>query len=399
MHDRPAPPEGEFGLTVKSVIAVGSGKGGVGKSTIAASLALGLKAAGSRVGIMDADVYGPSIPQLLGVNEVGNPTVNADKKIVPVDADGIPVLSMGFMVPEGEAVIWRGPMLHGAITQFLRDAAWGDLDYLIIDMPPGTGDIALTLSQVIPLTGAVVVCTPQRVALLDAVKSIAMFRKVNIPVLGMVENMSGFICPDSDKRYDIFGSGGAKTELVKCSFLGEVPIIPSIREHGDAGRLSKVSSILVHRSISRRSSRHLLAIWQAVQKKNLHSPSYQSPANWTRNLPVVIPPNCLNEKSLVSLMRYEAFHFQRKTYLFLRRVVFFLAALRLGAAFFLATFFLATFFLATFFLATFFFATFFLATFFLATFFLATFFLATFFLATFFLATFFLATFFLATFL
>ena len=237
VHDRPAPPVGEFGLTVKSVIAVGSGKGGVGKSTIAASLALGLKAAGSRVGIMDADVYGPSIPQLLGVNEAGNPTVNADKKIVPVDADGIPVLSMGFMVPEGEAVIWRGPMLHGAITQFLRDAAWGDLDYLIIDMPPGTGDIALTLSQVIPLTGAVVVCTPQRVTLLDAVKSIAMFRKVNIPVLGMVENMSGFICPDSDKRYDIFGSGGAKTSAgeLNVPFLGEVPIIPSIREHGDAG--------------------------------------------------------------------------------------------------------------------------------------------------------------------
>ncbi len=237
VHYRPASPVGEFGLTVKSVIAVGSGKGGVGKSTLAASLALGLKTAGSKVGIMDADVYGPSIPQLLGINEVGNPTVNEHKKIVPVDADGMPVLSMGFMVPEGEAVIWRGPMLHGAVTQFLRDAAWGDLDYLIIDMPPGTGDIALTLSQVIPLTGAVVVCTPQRVALLDAVKSIAMFRKVNIPVLGMVENMSGFICPDCDRRYDIFGSGGARTsaEQLDVPFLGEVPITPSIREHGDAG--------------------------------------------------------------------------------------------------------------------------------------------------------------------
>ena len=237
IHERPAPPVGEFGLTVKSVIAVGSGKGGVGKSTIAASLALGLQAAGSKVGIMDADVYGPSIPQLLGVNNAGNPTVNENKKIVPVDANGIPVLSMGFMVPEGEAVIWRGPMLHGAITQFLRDAAWGDLDYLIIDMPPGTGDIALTLSQVIPLTGAVVVCTPQRVALLDAVKSIAMFRKVNIPVLGMVENMSGFICPDNNKRYDIFGSGGAKKSAAELNvpFLGEVPITLSIREHGDAG--------------------------------------------------------------------------------------------------------------------------------------------------------------------
>ena len=237
IHQRPASPVGEFGLTVKSVIAVGSGKGGVGKSTIAASLALGLKAAGSKVGIMDADVYGPSIPQLLGLNDAGNPTVNENKKIVPVDAGGIPVLSMGFMIPEGEAVIWRGPMLHGAITQFLRDAAWGDLDYLIIDMPPGTGDIALTLSQVIPLTGAIVVCTPQRVALLDAIKSIAMFRKVNIPVLGMVENMSGFICPDSGKRYDIFGRGGAKTSAAELNvpFLGDVPITPSIREHGDAG--------------------------------------------------------------------------------------------------------------------------------------------------------------------
>lgn len=237
VQQRPATPVGEFGLTIKSVIAVGSGKGGVGKSTIAASLALGLQAAGSKVGIMDADVYGPSIPQLLGLNDAGNPTVNENKKIVPVDANGLRVLSMGFMVPEGEAVIWRGPMLHGAITQFLRDAAWGDLDYLIIDMPPGTGDIALTLSQVIPLTGAVVVCTPQRVALLDAVKSIAMFRKVNIPVLGMVENMSGFICPDSGKRYDIFGSGGAKTSAAELNvpFLGEVPITPSIREYGDAG--------------------------------------------------------------------------------------------------------------------------------------------------------------------
>ncbi len=241
VHQRSATPLGEFGLTIKSVIAVGSGKGGVGKSTIAASLALGLQAAGSRVGIMDADVYGPSIPQLFGVNDAGSPAVNEQKKIVPIDASGIPVLSMGFLVPEGEAVIWRGPMLHGAVTQFLRDAAWGELDYLIIDMPPGTGDIALTLSQVIPLTGAVVVCTPQKVALLDAVKSIAMFRKVNIPVLGMVENMSGFICPDCDKRYDIFGSGGAKTEAeaLDVPFLGEVPITTSIREHGDAGTTSE----------------------------------------------------------------------------------------------------------------------------------------------------------------
>lgn len=235
-HDRPAQPIGGIGLTVKSVIAVGSGKGGVGKSTIAASLALGLKRAGSKVGLMDADVYGPSIPHLLGVDE--KPTATAEKRLQPVEADGLKLMSMGFLVPPEEAVIWRGPMLHGAITQFLRDTDWGDLDYLIIDMPPGTGDIALTLSQLLPLTGAVVVCTPQEVALLDAVKAIAMFNKVGIPVLGMVENMSYFLCPDNGKQYDIFGSGGArqKAEELSVPFLGEVPIQIAIRERGDAGQ-------------------------------------------------------------------------------------------------------------------------------------------------------------------
>jgi ATP-binding protein involved in chromosome partitioning len=149
-------------------------------------------------------------------------------------------MSMGFLVPAGEAVVWRGPMLHGAITQFLRDTEWGPLDYLVIDMPPGTGDIALTLSQLLPLTGALVVCTPQDVALLDAVKAIAMFRKVNIRVLGMVENMSGFICPDCGRRYDIFGSGGArqKAESMDVPFLGDVPIVTKYRELGDAGRVA-----------------------------------------------------------------------------------------------------------------------------------------------------------------
>ena len=233
-HARPAEPIGSIGLTAKSVIAVGSGKGGVGKSTIATSIALGLKKAGSKVGLMDADVYGPSIPHLLGVDE--RPSA-VDNRLQPIQAAGMPVMSMGFMVPPGEAVVWRGPMLHGAITQFLKDTAWGDLDYLIIDMPPGTGDIALTLSQLLPLTGAVVVCTPQDVALLDAVKAVAMFRKVNIPLLGMVENMSYFLCPDNGKRYDIFGSGGARTkaEELQIPFLGEVPIEIAIRERGDAG--------------------------------------------------------------------------------------------------------------------------------------------------------------------
>jgi ATP-binding protein involved in chromosome partitioning len=236
-HVRPAEKIGQIGLTAKSVIAVGSGKGGVGKSTIAACLAYGLAGAGSKVGIMDADVYGPSIPHLLGTNE--RPHL-VDNRLQPIVKDGLRVMSMGFLIPPGEAVVWRGPMLHGAITQFLRDTDWGDLDYLIIDMPPGTGDVALTLSQILPLTGAVVVCTPQDLALLDAVKAVAMFRKVNIPVLGMVENMSYFLCPDNDKRYDIFGTGGArrKAEHLDVPFLGEVPINIDIRQRGDTGETS-----------------------------------------------------------------------------------------------------------------------------------------------------------------
>ncbi len=237
-HERSAVPLGELGLGVKSVVAVGSGKGGVGKSTIAASMAFALKKFGCRVGLMDADVYGPSIPHLLGLS--GRPEVE-NQRIQPIMKDGMPVMSMGFLVPPDEAVVWRGPMLHGAITQFLRDTDWGPLDYLIIDMPPGTGDIALTLSQLLPLTGAVVVCTPQDVALLDAVKAIAMFRKVNIPILGMVENMSGFVC-ECGKAYDIFGKGGARdrAEQIDVPFLGDVPINLTVRESGDAGRMESV---------------------------------------------------------------------------------------------------------------------------------------------------------------
>jgi ATP-binding protein involved in chromosome partitioning len=241
-HDRPPTKLGQIGLEAKSVIAVGSGKGGVGKSTIAVSIAAGLARAGSRVGLLDADVYGPSVPHLLGLS--GRPQIEHGK-IVPARAaigpHALPTMSIGLLVPAGEAVVWRGPMLHGAITQMLRDTLWGPLDYLIIDMPPGTGDIALSLSQVLPLTGAVVVCTPQDVALLDATKAIAMFRKVNIPLLGMVENMSFFVCPDTQKRYDIFGTGGAKrtAQELDIPFLGEVPIQIPIREHGDAGRTAE----------------------------------------------------------------------------------------------------------------------------------------------------------------
>lgn len=234
-HERPPEKVGELGLAAKTVVAVGSGKGGVGKSTIAASVALGLQRVGCQVGLMDADIYGPSIPHLLGLE--GKPTV-VEGRLQPVLADGMPVMSMGFLVPQDEAVVWRGPMLHGAITQFLRDTEWGLLDYLIIDMPPGTGDIALTLSQLLPLTGAMVVCTPQDVALLDAVKAVAMFRKVNIRPLGLVENMSYFICPDCGKRYEIFGSGGARkrAEALEIPFLGEVPINIGIRTRGDEGK-------------------------------------------------------------------------------------------------------------------------------------------------------------------
>jgi len=237
VHQRPPQKLGEIGLAAKTVVAVGSGKGGVGKSTIAASLAYGLKRGGCQVGLMDADVYGPSIPHLIGINQ--RPDI-VERRIRPVELEGMKVMSMGFLVPPGEAVVWRGPMLHGAITQFLRDTAWGELDYLVIDMPPGTGDIALTLSQLLPLTGAIVVCTPQDVALLDAVKAIAMFRKVNIPVLGMVENMSYFLCPHCGNRYDIFASGGAKQRASELDipFLGDVPINIQVRINGDQGRIA-----------------------------------------------------------------------------------------------------------------------------------------------------------------
>lgn len=239
--DRPPVPLGQIGLQARSVIAVGSGKGGVGKSTMAASIALSLSKAGAKVGLMDADVYGPSIPHLLGLS--GRPEV-INGKIKPIYYKDIPVMSMGFLVETDQAVIWRGPMLHGSITQFLRDTYWGPLDYLIIDMPPGTGDIALTLSQLVPLTGSVVVCTPQQVALLDAVKAISMFKKTKIPVLGMVENMSGFICPDCGKRYDIFGRGGAreKAEEVGVPFLGDVPLNIQLRQQSDTGDLDAALS-------------------------------------------------------------------------------------------------------------------------------------------------------------
>ena len=239
-HHRIIPRSGQSGLKVKSVVLVGSGKGGVGKSTVAASLALTLRRFGAKVGLMDADVYGPSVPQLLGLS--GRPAITEAKRIEPIRSGDMPVMSMGFLIEPDQAVIWRGPMLHGSINQFLGETEWGELDYLVIDMPPGTGDVALTLSQAVPVAGAVVVCTPQEVALLDAIKAISMFRKVNIPILGMVENMSGFLCPDNGKTYDIFGRGGAreKAEELDVPFLGGLPIDIKLRVAGDEGRLADV---------------------------------------------------------------------------------------------------------------------------------------------------------------
>ncbi len=237
VHDRPPQPLGQLALRAKTVVAVGSGKGGVGKSTVAACLAFALHRAGSKVGLMDADVYGPSIPKLTGTTGT-QADIQGERGLNPLFWDGIPLMSIGFLIREDQAVVWRGPMLHKLVNDFLGATDWGELDYLIVDMPPGTGDVALSLSQALPgNAGAVVVCTPQEVALLDAVKAISMLKQLNVPVLGMVENMSGFVCPACNKRYDIFGSGGARqrAEQLGLPFLGEVPINIQMRQRGDAG--------------------------------------------------------------------------------------------------------------------------------------------------------------------
>jgi ATP-binding protein involved in chromosome partitioning len=220
---------------IAAVIAVASGKGGVGKSTTALNLALGLRDLGLRVGLLDADIYGPSVPRLTGIRE--KPQLNDDKKMIPISRFGLAIMSIGFLVEEDTAMIWRGPMVMSAITQMLRDVAWGTLDVLVVDMPPGTGDAQLTLAQNVPLKGAVIVSTPQDLSLIDARRGLAMFKKVNVPVLGIVENMSYFQCPHCGTRSDIFGHGGARHEAERLGvpFLGEIPLHMSIRATSDSG--------------------------------------------------------------------------------------------------------------------------------------------------------------------
>jgi ATP-binding protein involved in chromosome partitioning len=235
----PAPPSTQSGKRgvpgIGAIIAVASGKGGVGKSTTAVNLALGLASLGLKVGILDADIYGPSMPRLLGIK--GKPTTVDGKVLRPMENYGLKVMSMGFLVEEETPMIWRGPMVMSALTQMLREVEWGALDVLVVDMPPGTGDAQLTMAQQVPLAGAVIVSTPQDLALIDARKGLNMFRKVDVPLLGIVENMSYFIAPDTGKRYDIFGHGGARDEAHRLgvTFLGEVPIEMAIRENSDAG--------------------------------------------------------------------------------------------------------------------------------------------------------------------
>jgi ATP-binding protein involved in chromosome partitioning len=222
---------------VKHIIAVASGKGGVGKSTTAVNLALALKELGLTVGILDADIYGPSMPRLLGLAGQ-QPQQLGGNKLEPMQAYGLKVMSMGFLVDEETPMIWRGPMVMSALSQMLKDVAWGDLDVLVVDMPPGTGDAQLTMAQQVPLAGAVIVSTPQDLALIDARKGLNMFRKVNVPVLGLVENMSTFVCPHCGERSDIFGHGGARSEASRLGvpFLGEVPLTLAIRETSDEGK-------------------------------------------------------------------------------------------------------------------------------------------------------------------
>ena len=254
---------------VKQIIAVASGKGGVGKSTTAVNLALALQANGHSVGIFDADVYGPSLPRLLGV--FGHPQATADGALEPMEGHGLKVMSMGFLVEEDTPMIWRGPMVVSALNQMLKDVAWGELDVLVVDMPPGTGDVQLTMAQQVPLAGAVIVSTPQDLALIDARKGLNMFRKVSVPVLGIVENMSFFLCPKCGERSEIFGHGGAEQEAktLDLPFLGGVPLHMDIRETSDSGQpivasAPKSEEAKIYREIATK-------VWEELEKNQSQS--------------------------------------------------------------------------------------------------------------------------------
>jgi ATP-binding protein involved in chromosome partitioning len=233
---RPGPPPKQPVPGIRHIIAVGSGKGGVGKSTTAVNLALALAAEGKRVGLLDADLYGPSVPRLLGIE--GKPAVRADGIFSPHEAYGLKVMSIGSMLTPGQAVVWRGPMATSALRQLLRESDWGELDVLVVDLPPGTGDIQISLCQQVELSGAVIVSTPQDLALIDAQKAIDMLKRMNVPLLGLIENMSYFIAPDTGNRYDIFGHGGARaaSERLAMPFLGEIPLLLAVRETSDTGK-------------------------------------------------------------------------------------------------------------------------------------------------------------------
>jgi ATP-binding protein involved in chromosome partitioning len=238
---RQAPPAPAGIPGVAAIIAVASGKGGVGKSTVAVNLALSLSRLGLKVGLLDADIYGPSLPRLMGITEKPE---SDGKKLVPISKHGIKTMSIGFLVEEDQAMIWRGPMVQSALTQMLQDVQWAPLDVLVLDMPPGTGDAQLTIAQRVPLKGAVIVSTPQDIALIDARKGISMFQKTHVPILGLVENMSVFVCSNCGHEHHIFGHGGARetAATLGAPFLGEIPLVPRIRETSDAGTPVSVSA-------------------------------------------------------------------------------------------------------------------------------------------------------------
>ncbi len=256
---------------VRHIIAVASGKGGVGKSTTACNLALALKVMGLKVGVLDADIYGPSMPKLFNLR--GKPQLKDKRTIIPLEGYGVKVMSIGFLIEEDKAIVWRGPMVMSALTQMLREVDWGSLDVMVVDMPPGTGDAQLTMAQQVPLSGAVIVSTPQDLALIDARRGVAMFRQVSVPILGLVENMSYFVCDGCGKRHDIFAHGGARAEAARqgVPFLGEIPLALEIRERSDAGQPVVVSAADGPHAKAYRAAAE--AIWQTLQAGSASRPA------------------------------------------------------------------------------------------------------------------------------